>query len=144
MLVRFESTPITVTPLEVLFDRSRMLPDMLWRGFAPQTEAFPYVNIADIKDTLYVVAEVPGVPKNEIKIHLQDDLLTISGERKTPEQKDGGAYVRQEIQYGPFERTFKLPYEVDASRVSAEYTDGILRIQLPKTEAAKPKAIAIQ
>jgi HSP20 family protein len=144
MLVRFESTPISASPLEVLFDRTRLFPEMMWHGAGVQTEAFPYVNIADMNDTLHVAAEIPGVPKSDIKIHLQNDLLTISGDRKQPEVKEGGAWVRREIAYGPFERTFKLPYDVDASKVTAEYSDGILRVKLPKTEASKPKAIVVQ
>ena len=144
MIVRFESTPISVSPFETLFDRGTLFPDILWRAAGPQREEFPYVNIADMNDTLHVAAEIPGVPKNEISIHLQNDMLTISGERKRPEVKEEGAWVRREIQYGPFERTFKLPYEVEASKVTAEYSDGILRIQLPKTEASKPKAIVVQ
>jgi HSP20 family protein len=144
MLVRFESTPISLSPLEVMFDRGTLFPEVLWRGIEAPRESYPYVNIADMNDTIHVAAEVPGVPKNDIKIQLHNDMLTISGERTRPELKAEGAWVRQELTYGPFERTFKLPYEVDASKVTAECSDGILRIKLPKTEAAKPKAIVIQ
>ena len=144
MVVRFESTPINASPLEILFDRNRLFPEALWRGVATQKESFPYVNIAEMSDMLHIVAEVPGVPKADIKIQLEDNVLTISGERKMPEKKEDAVFVRQEITYGQFERSFKLPFEVDASNVNAEYQDGILRIQLPKAEAAKPKAIVIQ
>jgi HSP20 family protein len=144
MFVRLESTPIAATPFDVLFDRGSLFPDINWYGKSSRTEVYPYVNIADVDNTLHVVAEIPGVPKNEINIRLDGDVLTISGERKAPEAAKGATSVRAEITYGAFERSFKLPYEVDGSKVTAEYTNGVLRVVLPKTEAAKPKAIVIQ
>jgi HSP20 family protein len=144
MFVRLESTPITASPFEVLFDRGALFPDMKWPGTLSRAEVYPYVNIADVEDTLQVAAEVPGVLKKDINIQLHGDVLTISGDRKAPEMAKGVASIRQEITYGPFERSFKLPYGVDATKVTAEYADGVLRIMLPKIEAAKPKAIVIQ
>ena len=144
MFVRLESRPITASPFEVLFDRGTLFPDVNWFGSTPRTEAYPYVNIADVENTLHVVAEIPGVAKSDINIHLDGDVLTISGNRKAPETVKGTTSVRAEITYGPFERSFKLPYEVDSAKVTAEYLDGVLRVALPKTEAAKPKAIVIQ
>lgn len=144
MFVRLESRPVTASPFEVLFDRGSLFPDVNWYGKPSRAEVYPYVNIADIENALHVVAEIPGVPKNEINIRLDGDVLTISGERKAPEVAKGTTSVRAEITYGEFERSFKLPYEVDGSKVTAEYQDGVLRITLPKSEAAKPKAIVIQ
>jgi HSP20 family protein len=144
MFVRLESRPITASPFEVLFDRGSLFPDINWYGKPSRAEVYPYVNIADIENTLHVVAEIPGVPKNDISIRLDGDVLTISGNRKAPEMAKGAASVRAEISYGEFERSFKLPYDVDGTKVAAEYHDGVLRITLPKTEAAKPKAIVIQ
>jgi HSP20 family protein len=144
MIIRLESRPITTMPLDVLFDRNAVFPDVEWQTEYVPAEAYPYVNIADMGDVLHVVAEVPGVQKKDIDIQLLGDVLTISGDRKAPEAVKGATSVRQEITYGQFERSFTLPYEVDGSKVSAECHDGMLRITLPKTEAAKPRAIAIQ
>jgi len=144
MIVRLESRPAAITPFDVLFDRGTIFPDIDWQTGITRTNRYPYVNIADMKDALHVVAEIPGVPKDAIDIKLLGDVLTISGERKGPEVPKGAASIRQEITYGRFERSFKLPYEVDGSKVGAEYSDGVLRIVLPKVEAAKPKAIVIQ
>lgn len=143
MVVRLESTPISSLPFEALFDRGGLFPDLKWPGIS-QTTVYPHVNIADMKDTLHVVAEVPGVPKSDIAIHLADNVLTISGERKPVEMPKGGTSVRQEITYGTFKRSFTLPYEVDGSQVTAEYRDGVLHIVLPKSETAKPTSIVIQ
>ncbi len=144
MIVRLESRPIGAVPVEVLFNRSAVFPDLEWETGISPAEVYPYVNIADMGDALLIVAEVPGVEKKNIDIQLLGDVLTIAGERKAPEAGKGALSVRQEIAYGQFERSFTLPYEVDGSKVTAEYHDGVLRIVLPKTEAAKPKAITIQ
>ena len=144
MFVRLESRPIATSPFDLMFDRSTVFPDLNWRDGISKATAYPYVNIADMGDMLDVVAEVPGVAKKDITIHLLGNVLTISGNRKAPEPMKGAESVRQEIAYGPFERSFKLPYDVDSSKVAAEYTDGVLRVTLPKTEEAKPKEIVIQ
>ena len=144
MFVRLESRPIATSPFDFLFDRSTVFPDLNWGAGISKATAYPYVNIADMGDKLDVVAEVPGVAKKDITIQLLGNVLTISGDRKAPEAVPGVASVRKEITYGPFERSFKLPYDVDASKVAADYTDGVLRVTLPKTEEAKPKDIVIQ
>jgi HSP20 family protein len=144
MIVRVESRPMTASPFEGLFTHHPLLPGLKWQEELIEPEITPYVNIADMGDALHVVAEVPGVPKNDIAIQLLGDVLTISGNRKAPELAKNATQVRQEITYGQFERSFKLPYDVDGSKVTAEYQDGVLRVSLPKTEAAKPRAIAIQ
>ncbi len=144
MIVRLESRPTAPSAFDALFDRGALFPDLDWQTGVARTTRYPYVNIADMKDALHVVAEIPGVPKDAIDIKLLGDVLTISGERTAPEVPKGAASVREEITYGRFERSFKLPYEVDGAKVSAEYRDGVLSIVLPKVEAAKPKAIVIQ
>jgi len=144
MIVRLESRPAAITPFDVLFDRGALFPDLNWQTGVTRPQLYPYVNIADMKDALQIVAEIPGVPKDDIGIKLLGDVLTIGGVRKAPEVPKGATRVREEITYGEFERSFKLPYEVDGSKVSAEYRDGVLSIVLPKVEAAKPKAIVIQ
>ena len=144
MIVRFESRPRTTSPFDVLFRRGAFVPELNWEGGVSRADAYPYVNIADMGDMLRVAAEVPGVAKKDITIQLLGDVLTISGERKAPELASGAAPVRQEITYGKFERSFTLPYAVDAAKVTADYTDGVLHVTLPKTDDATPKAIVIQ
>ncbi len=105
---------------------------------------FPYVNVAEYKDEIQVVAELPGIPKDAIKLQLADGVLTISGERKAPETAKDAQALRREIWYGSFSRSIEVPEEVETDKISAEYQDGILRVVLPKAEAAKPKDIAIR
>jgi HSP20 family protein len=109
-----------------------------------RTKEYPYVNVAEYKDEIQVVAEIPGIPKENVKLQLHDGMLTISGERKAPEAAKDSRSLQQEISYGSFSRTIQLPEHVEAEKVTAEYLNGILRVILPKLEALKPKEIAIR
>jgi HSP20 family protein len=108
------------------------------------TNDYPYVNVAEYKDEIQVVAEIPGMSKEDVKIELQNDVLVLSGERKAPESTQKGEWLRNEIRYGSFSKTIELPEPVDAEKVTAEYSNGVLRIVLPKAEAAKPREITIR
>jgi HSP20 family protein len=91
-----------------------------------------------------VKAEIPEMKKEDIKINVHDDVLTISGERKYEKEEKGKKYHRVERAYGSFMRSFTLPEEADGTKVSAEYKDGVLKVHLPKSEKAKPKAIEVK
>jgi len=97
----------------------------------------PRVDVTEDNENLYVHAEVPGVDKNDIKINLVGDVLTISGEKRSEEKDEKKNYYRTEINYGSFTRSFTLPSEVVIDKISAEYKEGVLNITLPKTEEAK-------
>ena len=144
MLFRYE--PIV---FDELFSRTApaewAFPDLFARFAAvDQTNDFPPVNVAEDKDGVQVVAEVPGIPKEDVKLQLHDGTLTISGERKLPENADNAEILRREIRYGSFSRTIQLPESIDTEKVTAEYANGVLRIALPKREASKPKEIFIR
>lgn len=102
----------------------------------------PAVDVAEEKDKILVRVEVPGMNENDLKVSFEDGLLTVSGERQF-ERKDDRNYHRIERTYGTFTRTFSLPRTVDANAISAQYRDGILEIEIPKLEEAKPKQIQI-
>ncbi len=103
----------------------------------------PALDVHDDKDGLTVQVELPGVKKDEIDISLHDGVLTVSGERKTDRERQEGETFRSERYFGKFQRSVTLPTAVDAGNVKASYKDGILTIDLPKAEEAKPKQIAI-
>jgi len=103
----------------------------------------PAVNLYDDKEALTVQAELPGMKKDEIQINLQDGFLTISGERKQEEKYENAESYRSERLLGRFHRSISLPSEVDAEKIKASYTDGILTVTLPKSEKARPKQIPI-
>ena len=103
----------------------------------------PALDVADDKDNLVVSVELPGLKKEDIHISLHDGVLTVSGERKQErETKEGGTF-RSERHFGKFQRSVTLPTTVDGNKVNAAYKDGILTIDLPKAEEAKPKQIAV-
>jgi HSP20 family protein len=116
-------------------------------GAEPSTQLlegwFPAVDIYEDKDTVLVTAEVPGMQKEAIDISLHDSFLTVSGERKQESRQDGGGTYRSERSLGRFQRTISLPCRVDAEKIKATYTNGVLTISLPKAEEAKPKQIPI-
>ena len=113
-------------------------------AFVDRTNEYPCVNVAEYKDEFQVVAEIPGIPKENVKLQLHDGTLTISGERKAPEDAKDSQWLRQEISYGAFSRTVQLPERIEEGNVTAEYQNGVLRVTLPKHEAVKPKEITIR
>jgi len=119
------------------------------RGGAPgyylrTGEQFPLMNIFDTNDEIVLVAEVPGVKKEDIHLTLDNGLLTVSGERKNAATPDGAEWLRNEIRTGNFSRVVELPRLVNAERISAELSNGILRVVLPKAEEAKPHEVRIK
>jgi HSP20 family protein len=106
-------------------------------------ECYPLVDIEETKDEFMIYAELPGVSKDDVKINLADDTLTLSGEIKEPEKKDDRTFHRIERSYGKFQRSFYLPVQIQGNKVKASFKDGILTITLPKKEEVKPKEISI-
>jgi HSP20 family protein len=103
----------------------------------------PTLDVYDEKDRFLVSVELPGMKKDEINLSYQDGVLTISGERKHEREGKEGETFRSERYFGKFQRSVSLPASVDASKVNATYKDGVLQIDLPKAEEAKPKQIQV-
>jgi len=101
----------------------------------------PVVDIHETADALIVEAELPGMKQEEIAIELSGDTLTIKGERRPA---TGREFLRQERNYGAFQRAFTLGVPINQAGVRARYTDGLLEVTLPKAEAARPKQVKIE
>jgi len=108
------------------------------------TEWSPLVDITEDEKEYLVKAEIPEMKKEDIKLNVHDDILTITGERKSEKEEKGKKYHRVERAYGSFMRSFTLPENADGSKIAAEYNDGVLKIHLPKSEKPKPKAIEVK
>jgi HSP20 family protein len=108
------------------------------------TEWSPLVDISEDDKEYVIKAEIPEMKKEEIKINVHEDVLSISGERKYEKEEKGKKYHRVERAYGSFLRSFTLPEDADGSKVTAEYKDGVLKVHLAKSEKAKPKAIEVK
>ncbi len=104
----------------------------------------PLVDIEETEKEYLIKAELPEIKKEDVKVTVENDVLTIAGERKFEKEEKGKKYHRVERSYGSFVRSFTLPEDADGTKVSAEYKDGVLRIHLPKSEKAKPKAIEVK
>lgn len=103
----------------------------------------PQVDIYESDDGITVELEIPGMSKDDVNIRIQDNVLTLKGEKKQDEDTKGKNFHRVERSYGTFERSFSLPSSIQTDRVRATTKDGVLTITLPKAEEAKPREIAI-
>jgi HSP20 family protein len=105
---------------------------------------YPAINLWTNAENVLVTAELPGYDKNDVDISLTGDLLRLHGSRKAPECKEDECFHRQERNYGLFDREIQLPFAINQDKVEAEFTNGILKIRLPRAEQDKPKKIQIK
>jgi len=104
----------------------------------------PPVDIFEQPDAIRIAAEVPGVKPEDVKISLENNVLTIHGTKEQVAEERTERVHRYERTYGAFERSFTLPTTVDANNIKATYEHGVLTVTLPKVEKAKPRQIAVQ
>lgn len=106
----------------------------------------PPVDIRETDEAYEVVADLPGMTKDDVELRVEDNLLTIRGERRWREEEGGqeAGWSRRERAYGTFTRSFTLPREVDSEDVKARFRDGVLNVSIPKSEKAKPRTIDIE
>ena len=117
-----------------------------WRGQeeAPATgEWAPNLDVSETKDALIVKADVPGMEAKDIQVSLQEQMLTIKGEKQQEKDEKDENFHRVERSYGAFMRAVRLPVPVDAGKVAASFKNGVLTITLPKTPAGKGTAIPV-
>jgi HSP20 family protein len=125
-----------------LFDRffEGDLFDWSNRNFSDTNTTLPTVNIKESSEAFDVEVAAPGFSKDEFTIELNNDLLTISSEKKVEnETKEGENFTRREFSYQSFSRSFTLPNIVNSDKIGAKYENGILKVSIPKKEEAKPK-----
>ena len=103
----------------------------------------PAVDVRETNDSFVFSAELPGLSKDDVSITLEDNVLTLTGERRFEKDASKNEFRRIERSYGHFTRSFTLPSEVDNDTVQANYSDGLLTITVPKTEKTKPRKIEI-
>ena len=127
--------------MDRLFDR---LLEAKWDEMPTLGEWAPSMDVSETKDSLVAKVEVPGMEQKDIQISLQENLLTIKGEKKQEKEEKDERYHRVERSYGSFMRSIRLPVAVDASRVTATFKNGLLTVTLPKTPAAKGTTIPIK
>jgi HSP20 family protein len=103
----------------------------------------PSVDIYENKDQIVLEAELPGMTREDFDLSIENNVITLRGERRFEKKDDGDNYHRVERSYGSFTRSFTLPQTVEAENVEAEYRNGVLRVKLPKREEVKARRIEI-
>ena len=141
-LIRYEAAPVAT-----LFDELENLLNtgFSWSGRDLAGSLYPLVDITESDTGYRIAADLPGLSKEDIHVSVENDVLTISGEKKREEEKhEKGRYYHYERSFGKFSRSFTLPANVDSANIEAKFANGVLEINLKKTEAAKPKAIEVK
>jgi HSP20 family protein len=123
----------------------RLLEGGLGSGDQIGSAWMPPVDVRESGDELQVQVELPGMAPEDVEVRVENGVLTVSGEKKSEieEGKNGGDYHLVERRYGRFERSFTLPRAVDADKVQAVFSNGVLTLSLPKAESAKPRRVEI-
>ncbi len=108
------------------------------------TQWMPPVDIVEDDREYLIKAELPEIRKEDVRVTVQDGILSIAGERKFESEEKGRRFHRVERAFGSFNRTFMVPTDADPEEVTAEFTDGLLQIHLPKSEQARPRSIDVK
>ena len=133
-LIRYNSALNDYTPSSFSNLIDRFFNESVARSGGSAYSFVPRVDIIEEDKAFEVHVAVPGMKKDDFKIDLNDNFLTISGERKNSREKKENNFYSVETQYGTFSRSFTLPENVDATKISAKYVDGILEVVIPKDE----------
>ncbi|MEZ5358534.1 MAG: Hsp20/alpha crystallin family protein [Candidatus Zixiibacteriota bacterium] len=104
----------------------------------------PAVDVYEDKENIRLTFEMPGLDKGDIKVWVEDNVLTVSGERKMKREVKEDTFVRSEIREGNFSRSFRLPKYADTGSISADYKNGLLEVTIARAEEAKPKEIEVK
>lgn len=134
----FEEMTALRREMDEMFNRTH-------RYFTGSSNRFPAINLYNQDDKILVVAEVPGLKREDLDIQFVDGALTLKGNRPTPQLgEEHIAALREERKTGSFEKSVRIPIEIDAEQIQAQLTDGILKVELPKAAKAKARQITIQ
>jgi HSP20 family protein len=115
------------------------------RFYTPSGENwYPAVDVNEDDDAYHFQMELPGLTKEDVKISFKDDVLMISGEKKAEQKEEKKNYHYYERRFGKFERTFRFNSDIIVDKINASFKDGVLMIDLPKAEIAKPKEIEVK
>lgn len=118
---------------------SNFFDDDFFPGFSNRTSSMPAVNIRENDKSFTIEVAVPGIEKKDIKIDVNEDVLTIMSENKNETENENSGYKRKEFSYTSFCRSFYIPESVNKEKIGASYKDGILSLDLPKLEEEKNK-----
>lgn len=130
--------------LQRALDRAVGQPFQGLEGSPSGHDVYPALNVFEAGDAVVVKAEVPGLDRSTLGVELEGNRLLLTGTRVAPQLEEGSGFHRRERAFGQFRRVFRLPFEVDREKTTATYRDGVLTVRIEKSEAAKPRQIAVQ
>jgi HSP20 family protein len=146
-LIRFQPQTADLAPALAPADLLRDFMNLHFPFFPKEKAGMntwsPALDVHDDQESFTVTLEAPGLQKSDFEISYHDGVLSIAGERKEQKETKERAYFRRERFFGRFSRSVSLPADVQADRIAASYTDGVLTVTLPKAEEAKPKQIEV-
>ena len=149
MLVKYQRYPVFKSPFDEMFNVDSMI-NKFFRGGVVDDGTFfpaawsPAVDVAEHENNYLVNVELPGIGKDDVKITMRENVLTIEGEKKAENETKDKNYHRVERSFGKFQRSFSLPKNVKSDAIEAEYKDGVLSVSIPKAEEVKPKQIEVK
>ncbi len=136
-------TPLLRDPFQSLF--GRLFGDTMPEFYGtPEANAAPRTNIAENDQGYELSFELPGLDEKDIQVHVQDHVLTVTGERKDDRESEGKRWHRVEHRYGQFSRTISLPQDASAKAVEAVYKNGVLTVTVPKQPESRPTKVQIK
>ena len=137
-----------LTPFDKMFDNlvERQFPEVVKQvGVKPyQGSAYPKVNVYEYDDKIGIVAEIPGLEKGQLNVDVEEGVLTISGDKHGVWEEDGAKVLRRELKSSSFKRSFTLGELLDGESIKANFKDGVLSIEIPKMEPAKPQKHSVK
>jgi len=132
-----------LTPFDKMFDQivESQFPDITRSiGIRPfEGSAYPKVNVYEYDDKIGIIAEIPGLKKKQLSIEVEDNVLTISGDKHGILDESNAKVLRRELKASSFKRSFELGDLLDGENISANFSDGILNVEIPKSEPALPE-----
>ena len=138
-IIPLHRTPLVADP----FDFLRQEIDRLFDVSSSLEGLRPQFDTKESDNCIEITAELPGIAEEDITLSLSNGILTVSGEKKSEEKKEGETYHITERQYGSFSRSLKLPYESEQDDITASFKDGVLKVTLPKPKEMKPDVYKI-
>ncbi|MFO0913233.1 MAG: Hsp20/alpha crystallin family protein [Pirellulales bacterium] len=137
-----------LVPFEDLYKEMDQLLHQFWgqgegRGQGPAQPMLTPINLVETEQGYEVTVDLPGVKAEDVHVEIHEGQLVVSGERKSEAKEEGKTFHRVERRYGTFRRVVSLPTTINEQAISAEYTDGVLKVHLPKSEKLKPTRIQV-
>jgi HSP20 family protein len=131
-------------PINSLLNRDSFFDEFFNNAPVRHRNFEPRIDVKETEKSFVINAELPGLSKDDFKLTVENNVLTLSGEKKSVHEEKREGFYRSERSYGAFQRSFRLTDSVDSKKIKADYNDGILTVEIPKSAKAKPQEIEVK